>query len=235
MENIPIFLSLGIMLITLLTGFFLYKATSSKMILGISCAFLLAQTILGLKGVYTHTSSFPPPLLLLVGPGLIGIIVLFATKSGRRLIDSFDQRWMTWLSVIRAPVEFILLALFIYKQIPQVMTFEGRNFDILSGLSAPFIAYFGYTRMKISRPALLLWNFLCLGLLLNVVIHAILAVPGPLQRIAFDQPNVAVLYFPFVWLPGFIVPAVLFSHLVNIRQLVNAQPSSLQSLQVKHL
>jgi hypothetical protein len=217
------------------TAFFLYKATRSRLIPGISIFLLLVQTILGVKGFYQNTFSFPPPLPLLIGPALIGIIILFATKGGRKLIDSFDQRWMTWLSIIRIPVEFVLLALFIHKMVPQVMTFEGRNFDILSGLSAPFVAYYGYTKRKISRPALLLWNFICLGLLLNVVIHAVLAVPGPLQMIAFGQPNIAVLYFPFVWLPGFLVPAVLFSHLVNIRQLLNAQPSSLLSLQGKHL
>jgi hypothetical protein len=235
METLPIWLSGSFVLITLLTARFLYKATHSRLILWISLLLLLVQTILGLKGYYKNTSSIPPPLPLLVLPALIGIIVLFITKDGRKLIDSFDQKLMTWLSVIRIPVEFILLTLFIYKQVPQVMTFEGRNFDILSGLSAPFIAYYGYTRKKINRPALLLWNFICLGLLLNVMLHAVLAVPGPLQKLAFDQPNVAVLYFPFVWLPGFVVPAVLFSHLVNIRQLLNAQPSSLLSLQAKHL
>jgi multidrug transporter EmrE-like cation transporter len=235
MENLPIWVGWAIALTTFLTAFLLYKATRSRLILGISIILLLLQTILGLKGFYQNTTSFPPPLPLLIGPALIGIIILFSTRSGRKLLDSFDQRWMTWLSIIRVPVEFVLLALFIHKLVPQVMTFEGRNFDILSGLSAPFIAYYGYTKRKISRPALLLWNFICLGLLLNVVIHAVLAVPGPLQRIAFDQPNIAVLYFPFVWLPGFIVPAVLFSHLVNIRQLLSAQPSSLLSLQAKHL
>jgi hypothetical protein len=235
MENLPIWVSWSIALTTFLTAFFLYKATRSRLILGISIILLLLQTILGFKGFYQNTSSFPPPLPLLIGPALIGILILFVTKGGRKLIDSFDQRWMTWLSIIRIPVEFVLLALFIHKLVPQVMTFEGRNFDILSGLSAPFIAYFGYSKRKISRPALLLWNFICLGLLLNVVIHAVLAVPGPLQRIAFDQPNIAVLYFPFVWLPGIIVPSVLFSHLVNIRQLLSAQPSSLLSLQAKHL
>jgi hypothetical protein len=234
MENLPIWVSWSTALITFLTIFFLYKATRSRLILGISIILLLLQTVLGLKGFYQNTSSFPPPLPLLIGPALIGIIILFATKGGRKLIDSFDQRWMTWLSIIRIPVEFVLLALFIYKLVPQEMTFEGRHFDILSGLSAPFIAYFGYTKRKISRPALLLWNFICLGLLLNVVIHAVLAVPGPLQKIAFDRPNIAILYFHFVWLPGFIVPAVLFSHLVNIRQLLSAQPSSLLSLQAKH-
>jgi hypothetical protein len=235
MENLPIWVSWAIALTTFLAAFFLYKATRSRLILGISIILLLLQTILGLKGFYQNTSSFPPPLPLLIGPALIGIIILFSTRSGRKLLDSFDQRWMTWLSIIRIPVEFVLLALFIHKLVPREMTFEGRNFDILSGLSAPFIAYYGYTKRKVSRPVLLLWNFVCLGLLLNVVIHAVLAVPGPLQRIAFDQPNIAVLYFPFVWLPGFIVPAVLFAHLVNIRQLLNVQPSSLLSLQAKHL
>jgi hypothetical protein len=235
MENLPIWVGWAIALTTFLTAFLLYKATHSRLILGISIILLLLQTILGLKGFYQNTSSFPPPLPLLIGPALIGIIILFATRGGRTLLDSFDQRWMTWLSIIRIPVEFVLLALFIHKLVPREMTFEGRNYDILSGLSAPFIAYYGYTKRKISRSVLLLWNFICLGLLLNVLIHAILAVPGPLQRIAFDQPNIAVLYFPFVWLPGFIVPAVLFSHLVNIRQLLNVQPSSLLSLQAKHL
>jgi hypothetical protein len=68
------------------------------------------------------------------------------------------------------------------------------------------------------------WNFICLGLLLNIVINAILAAPFPFQQFAFDQPNRGVLYFPFIWLPGFIVPAVLLSHLVNIRQLLS-QPA----------
>jgi len=161
--------------------------------------------------------------------------LLLVTKSGRKFTDSIDVKKLTLVHIVRVPVEITLFMLSTHKLIPELMTFGGRNFDILSGLSAPFIAYFGYTKGRISRPALLLWNFICLGLLLNVVIHAVLAVPGPLQRLAFDQPNIAVLYFPFVWLPGFVVPAVLFTHLVNIKQLLSAQPSSLLSLQAKHL
>ena len=99
------------------------------------------------------------------------------------------------------------------------MTFEGRNPDIFSGLTAPFIYYFGYVKQKLSRSILLFWNFLCLGLLANIVLNAIFAFPGPIQKYAFDQPNIAVMYFPFIWLPCCIVPLVLFSHLVTIRQL----------------
>jgi hypothetical protein len=43
----------------------------------------------------------------------------------------------------------------------------------------------------------------------------------PFQQFAFDQPNIAVLYFPFIWLPSCVVPLVLLSHLAAIRQLSN--------------
>jgi len=65
----------------------------------------------------------------------------------------------------------------------------------------------------------MLWNVICLGLLFNIVINAILSAPTIFQAQAFDQPNIGVFYFPFVWLPCFIVPAVLFSHLVCLKKL----------------
>ncbi|MEO5562917.1 MAG: hypothetical protein ABIR18_05765 [Chitinophagaceae bacterium] len=221
MENVPLYVSIVIVLITLLTIFFLYKATKSRVILGISIAWLIIHGIIGLSGFYTITSSIPPRFILLIAPPVAAIVLLFLLPAGRKLTSQFDSKWMTWLSVVRLPVEIVLLWLFLYKTIPQLMTFEGRNFDIFSGITAPFIAYFGYTKLKFNRSILLLWNFICLALLLNIVINAIFAAPFPFQKFAFDQPNIAVLYFPFVWLPAFIVPAVLLSHLANIRNLLN--------------
>ena len=69
----------------------------------------------------------------------------------------------------------------------------------------------------------LMWNVICLLLLLNVVINAVLSAPFTFQQFAFDQPNVAILYFPFSWLPGFIVPIILFTHLVSIRRILLTQ------------
>jgi len=103
------------------------------------------------------------------------------------------------------------------------MTFEGNNLDILSGISAPVIYYLVFVRKKYARRTLLVWNILCLLLLLNIVITAILAVPYPFQQLAFDQPNQAVLYLPYIWLPAFIVPVVFFSHLVLMRQIMRGR------------
>lgn len=72
----------------------------------------------------------------------------------------------------------------------------------------------------LGTKALLVWNIICLSLLLNVVVNALLSVPSPVQRFAFEQPNVAIWYFPFVWLPGCVVPLVLLAHVAAIRQLL---------------
>ncbi|HVF98046.1 MAG TPA: hypothetical protein VM871_12020 [Flavisolibacter sp.] len=220
MKNLPLYMLIGPMAITFLTLFFLYKASgNSKKVLFISLAWLSLQAAVGLSGFYTVTDSIPPRFMLTLFPPLMAIAALFFTKRGNAFLDSLNAKWLTLLHVVRVPVEMMLLALFLQKYVPQLMTFEGRNFDILSGLTAPIVFYFGYIRKTISRTVLLSWNFICIALLLNIVINAVFAAPFPFQRFAFEQPNVAVLYFPFVWLPAFIVPAVLLSHLACIRQL----------------
>jgi len=148
------------------------------------------------------------------------IAALFMTRSGRQYLDGIDIKTLTLLHIIRIPVELVLYWLFLNKAVPQLMTFEGRNFDILSGITAPLVFYFGFIKKRLGRNVILLWNFLCLGLLLNIVVNAILSAPFPFQQFAFDQPNIAVLYFPFNLLPALVVPLVLLAHLVTIRQLM---------------
>jgi hypothetical protein len=183
---------------------------------------LALQAIVALKEVYKEdVNSFPPKIMLLgILPAILIIILLFVTAKGRQFMDSLSLTRLTYLHIIRIPVEIVLLWLFLNKAVPQLMTFEGRNFDVLSGITAPFIAYFGVAKGKLSRGLILLWNFICLGLLLNIVINALLSAPSPFQKFAFDQPNIAILNFPFVWLPTFIVPIVLLSHLISIRRLL---------------
>jgi len=183
---------------------------------------LILQAVVTLNNIYNSNLSSLPPKIMLLGilPPILVIILLFATSKGRQFIDSLPLKNITYLNIIRIPVEIVLFWLFINKAIPELMTFEGRNFDILAGISAPVMAYLVFTKKKLSRNALLVWNFICLGLLLNIVINALLSAPSPFQQFAFEQPNIAILNFPFSWLPTFIVPIVLFGHLVSIRQLL---------------
>ena len=117
-------------------------------------------------------------------------------------------------------LEIILFLLYKHGAIPRLTTFEGSNFDILAGLSAPVIYFWGFKDGVPRKVPLIIWNVLSLGLLINIVSMAILSAPFPFQQYGFDQPNIAVFYFPFVWLPGLIVPLVLFAHLASIRLLL---------------
>ncbi|MBL7741313.1 MAG: hypothetical protein JNK14_18965 [Chitinophagaceae bacterium] len=199
-----------------------YAAKSTSILAGL-LAWLLLQGVLSVNGIYKDTLSMPPKFLSAVLPPLVTMIILFATRSGRKFMDSLPLSTLTWLNIVRIPVEIGLYWLFIHETIPQLMTFEGRNFDIISGITAPLIAWLGFARNKLSPKVILAWNIICLLLVLNVVIHGVLSVPTPFQQFAFDQPNIAVLYFPFIWLPAFIVPVVIFTHLVSIRQLVSGK------------
>jgi hypothetical protein len=105
------------------------------------------------------------------------------------------------------------------------MTFEGWNFDILSGLTAPLVAWLAFRDGRANETVLTVWNLLALALLANIVVIAILSLPSPIQRFGFDQPNVAVEYIPFIWLPTVIVPIVLFSHLAALWKLFRGQNS----------
>ena len=221
MENLPVYISIIFGFVTLLTIILFYRAANrSKKLLLIIGAWLLVQAIIASTGFYTVTNTIPPRLLFLLLPPLMLIALLFLSSSGRNFIDKLDIRILTLLHIVRIPVEFVLLLLFLNKTIPGIMTFEGRNFDILSGITAVLVWYFGFHKYKLGEKIILLWNICCLALLINIVIIAILSAPFGFQQFGFDQPNIAILYFPFVWLPCFIVPVVLFSHLVVIRKLI---------------
>ncbi len=231
-ENLPTYISLTFGLTTVATLLlFIWtirnsnsETTRKKSIPIFVCLtiWLIIQTILTLKNIYIiDTNSFPPKIMSFgIFPTFLTILFLFVTQKGLQFIDSLPLKNLTYLNIVRIPVELVLYWLFLNKTVPQLMTFAGRNFDILAGITSPFVAYFGLRQQKFDRKIILIWNFIALGLLLNIVINAILSAPFAFQKFAFDQPNIAVLNFPFSWLPTFIVPIVLFGHLTSIRQLV---------------
>ncbi len=230
MENLPAYISIVFGLTTILTVGLFYKASNnSKATLIILLSWLVLQTFIGLSDFYIITTTIPPRFVLLVIPPLLIITVLFSTSKGKQYINNLDIKTLTLLHVIRIPVEIVLYWLYLNKTIPELMTFEGRNFDMLSGLTAPIVFYFGFIKNRLERKIILIWNFICLGLLINIVVNAILSAPFPFQKFAFNQPNIAVLHFPFNWLPACVVPLVLFSHLVIIKQLLTDKKSKNKS------
>lgn len=184
-NDLPLYISILFGIITLLTIAIFYKASGySNITLAVLLSWILVQGIISFSGFYTVTDVLPPRFALLALPALAFITGLFIFPGGRRFIDHLDLKTLTALHTIRMPVEGILWALFIYKAVPERMTFEGQNLDIVSGLTAPFVYYWGFAGKRLPVKVLLAWNLICLGLLLNIVVNAVLSAPSPFQQFA---------------------------------------------------
>lgn len=218
MANIPFYVYATFGAALLSTIYIFYRATQkSKTFLFLVAAWLLVQSLISSTGFYTVNQTQFPRFQFLLLPPIIIIIVLFNTKKGKAFIDSLNLKTLTLIHIVRIPVEIVLYWLFLGKAIPELMTFEGRNFDIIAGITAPFIYYLPFVSRKANKTILIIWNVLCLGLLLNIVINGLLSAPTPFQQFGFNQPNIAILHFPIVFLPACIVPLILFSHLSSLR------------------
>lgn len=227
MENLPAYVSVIFTLTTFLTvGFFLYairqgafQTLPAKILISLTAFWLLFQAVMAMGGFFTQTGMFPPRIVLFgVFPVLLLIIAYFIFFR-ENFIERLPLKVLTILHVIRIPVEIVLFWLFQNRLVPEVMTFEGRNFDILSGLTAPIVFWLAFRGGKPNRTLLIVWNIFALVLLVNIVTIAVMAMPSPMQRLGLDQPNLAVFYFPFNWLPSVVVPIVLFAHLASLWKL----------------
>jgi hypothetical protein len=225
-DSLPFYVTVVFVLTTLLTIGFLFRSFRDIRLPRMAPApliflipfwmFLTAWLAMG--GFYEQFQYVPPRLAIFgVFPALV-LIALYFIFFRRSFIERLSLPVLTLLHVIRIPVELVLLCLFRFGFIPQIMTFEGRNFDILSGLTAPLVFWMAFRGGRINKPLLIGWNLITLGLLANIVIIAILSAPTPMQKFGFEQPNVGVVYFPFIWLPTIIVPIVLFAHLASLLQ-----------------
>lgn len=213
MQTLPFYVY-AVFILTVITtiGLFYKAADYSKRLLIIISAWVIFQSVLGMNNFYT-INTLPPRFLLLALPPVLLLLTLLATPAGRRFIDRLHLGTLTLLHLIRIPVEIVLYWLFLHKAIPAAMTFEGRNFDIFSGLTAPFIWYWGIVKGRLNRTILILWNLISLALLLNIVTISI--------QSSATTPF-AIGYFPFMLLPGCLVPLVLYSHMAAIRQLITS-------------
>ena len=174
---------------------------------------------LSLSGVLSDFSLMPPKFAIVPLVPLIIVIWIVSTKATGEILQYIPETALIHLQVFRVIVEILLWALFTQNLLPVQMTFEGKNVDIVAGLTAPLVAWL-YQNNKISKGFVVAWNFICLGFLINIVTIAILSLPTPFRVFLNDPSSAIVTTFPMVWLPGLLVPLAYTLHLLSLRQLL---------------
>ncbi len=229
MDSIPsyvawTFIAIVIAVISFLTYGFHHaspgkKSLTSSIVLTVLIGWVFLVSVLTFSDFFSDY-SFPPRLMVIVSiPSLFIIMSLLLPRTRSYLMD-IPITTLHYLHIIRVPVEMVLWWLSVWAVVPEIMTFEGSNLDIISGISAPFAAVFMVGSRSKSRLGAIIWNVLALGLLINIVSIAIAHSPYFFEGTEDTPVNMGILFFPYVLLPTFIVPAVLFSHLVSLNQLM---------------
>lgn len=171
-------------------------------------------------GFFARFEALPPRMGVVLLPTLLMPLVLGLSRIGRDVATFTPLALLVGFHGFRLPLELVMHRAAREGTMPAQMSFDGWNFDIVTGASALVVAWLV---AKGSAPRWLVLTFNALGSLLLFAIVAIALASLPQFRAFGDEParvNTWVAYFPFVWLPAGLVASALFGHVVLWRRLL---------------
>ncbi len=140
------------------------------------------------------------------------------SRMGAALVAAVGPVALIGFQFFRVPVAVFLRGMHQAGQAPVQITYEGLNFDIFVGLTAPAMAWLVW-RGKVGFYAIWAWNAIGLMLLAEAMVIAILSMPTEFRVFTNEPPSTFATYAPYVWLPTVLAPAALFGHLLVLRWL----------------
>lgn len=187
-------------------------------VLWISYVSILAGT-----GFLADFSLPPKVVVFVILPAFAIITWFFAARKFRDIIDGFPIAFTVYFQSFRIMVELLILGLYKEGLGPELVSFEGRNFDILAGLSAPIVGYLAYSRKVLSHKAVIVWNICCLLLLANIVFIFVSLIVRP-QIWGYDSIPISLDFprLPYVYIAAAFMPAAVFMHVFSIRKSLKA-------------
>jgi hypothetical protein len=182
--------------------------------------------VLAGQGYFLDFDSMPPRLALAGLLPLAAGLLMLPTHGTRHFLAVTPPERLVYLQSFRILMEIILWALSVQGRAPKLMTFEGRNFDILIGLTAIPIGWMVVERRAWPAWVGSAWNVAGIIVLANVVIHAQLALPTPFRAFVTEPTTAFLATFPYIWLPGFLVPFAFWLHAGSLVQLARRPRTS---------
>jgi hypothetical protein len=211
--------------------FLSYLAFVVLAVIGVSAAYLPRRTTLAIVtglaiwlvyvglfsslGYMRDPSLRPPGILWVVGPVVLFIVfVVVRSNIGAGVAAAIPLWLILGFESFRIGVELLVHRLWEDGLVPKLLTYQGGNVDMVFGLSAPIIAWIATTGRLGLRLAMG-WNVLGLLSLVNVTASAVLT--GPIKLISTEVPTVAMGFFPYTFIPGFLAPLAVTFHVLAIR------------------
>lgn len=179
--------------------------------------FLLGVSFLGMKGFFSIV-SFPPRFPVIFIPSLIFMfyVIFLKVSGGLSFLKDISAAGLVVVQFYRFVLEFVVLALYRQEVVPKEITYQGRSFDILVGISSLVVGYLLYKKVPYAERVGIFFNLFGLASLVNIIFIAASSFPSPFRMFA---TNYLPTFFPGILIPAFIAPFALFMHILSLKQL----------------
>ena len=168
------------------------------------------------SGALLRAGTLPLYFPLLMLTPIVAGILFFRSSPGEEVLARLPPASPVVMQSFRIVMEVVLWALAVQGRVPYLITFEGRNVDILVGLTAWPVARYCFVRRVWPVRVAMLWNVAGLFILANVVFRAYLSAPTPLRVFFTHPPTSFIGTLPYVWLPAFLVPLAVWLHVASL-------------------
>lgn len=188
----------------------------------ITGGFVIWLVLLGLLsfgGFFREFSTLPPRILIAIIPPIVLTIWLMFSESFGNILRVIPLSWPIYIQSFRILMELFLWMGYQGGFVPEQMTFEWLNHDIIVGITAPMAGFVFFGRNRYRRFEAIIWNIFGIILLAIIVFISTVSTPSPLRIFMNDPANTFMAEFPYIFIPGFIVPFALAMHLFSLRQL----------------
>jgi|SRR6185312_9372936 len=182
-------------------------------------AWVVVLAGLALAGFFANFAALPPRIPLSMIVPLAVMITIVFSRGGTTLLQVMPPHWPVYAQTIRIGVELVILLAVLNRMMPIQLSMEGRNFDIVTGVLALPVGYYVFVVRRWPRWVAVGYHLMGMGLLVNVLAVSFLSMPTPM-RLFFNEPaNTLITQFPFIFLPGMLVPLAFSLHIVALRQM----------------
>lgn len=207
-------LSVFIFLCALMVGFhiFIIKKTAQRflrcLVVYLVCLGVFSGVVIS-GVVQVRFLPIAPLLLIFV---LLCAVYIALSEIGKRVSDKISLKILTGAQGFRLPLEILLHHWVRLGTVPQTMTWNGQNYDIVSGVLCLFAMPFVVRSRTLTFSA----HSISFLLLLNVIRVVVMSSPLPFSW-HLDNPILLIAFFPYALIVPLFVGSALAFHLIAFR------------------
>lgn len=213
---------------SLVIGFLAYSMAETPrgrlIVASALAAWFVLVLAIGAGGALDPTRGFGVPALGLTVALPVAALVgaFFASGSIRTAMLATPLPALVAVNTIRV-LGVIFVLLYARGELPAPFAPSAGWGDIFIGVTALPLAWAVMRFGPRVRPLAFAWNVVGIADLVNAIALGALSAPGPLQAFVGPPTSAIMTTLPWLIIPGFLVPSLMFIHVVIFHRLASAE------------